>query len=365
MPSPISPPNIPPRSGTPIFWRSGRSRLARARRWCRRLPAALLLLSIPLSGTAQRPAPEMDPAPAPTGQTRQVDNGIAAVVEDRIITYREIRTEAARLVEQVRRASRTEQEFHQRMRELEEEIVQSMVDRVLIVKAFDERGYRIPDSFIEHEINEILVRDFDGDRSRLLRHLRDHGMSMRDFREDTREEIIVRYMRSQMRQSEAVVSPVRIEEFYRDNPERFQRDESIYLRLIQLTADTPEALDNRIDTVMRALEDGEAFADVAREHSRDRRAPRGGSWGWLNVSDLREDWRQVASALDKESYSDPIDAGPSGVYILYVEDRREAGLAPLQEVREEIEEILVSRMARDSQERWLERLRRDAFVRYF
>ena len=328
--------------------------------------AALGLLFLPVAGSGQSPFPNAPAAPQQQqAPQQQPHNAIAAVVEHRIITYQDVRSEAARLVDQVRRASRNEYEFHQRMRELESEIIQSKIDRVLIVKAFEEKGYQIPDSFIEHEINEILVREFDGDRSRLLSHLREHGMSMRDFREETREEIIVGYMRSQMRRSEAVVSPVRIEEYYEQNEERFRREESIHLRLIHLTGETADQLQDRIDTVMRKLEEGEDFADVARDHSRDRRRREGGSWGWINVSDLRSDWREVAASLEPGNYSDPIDAGESGAYILFVEDRREAGIAPLREVREEIEETLVSRMARDSQERWLERLRRDAFVRYF
>ncbi len=324
------------------------------------------MVSASRPGFAQAGFPDMPAAPQQLPyQQHQTHNAIAAVVEDRIITQQDVRKEAARLVNQVRRASRNEQEFHRRMRELENEIIQSKIDRVLIVKAFEEKGFQIPESFIDNEINDILVRDFDGDRSRLLAHLRQHGMSMRDFREDTREEIIVNYMRSELRQSEAIISPVRIEEYYEENQERFQRDESIYLRLIQLTGDTAAALNESVEEVTRLLEDGKPFEEVARDHSRDRRSRAGGSWGWIKLSDLREDWRKVTSSLEEGRYSDPIETGDTSVYILYVEDRREAGTAPLREVREEIEEILVSELARDSQERWLERLRRDAFVRFF
>ena len=291
----------------------------------------------------------------------QIDNAIAAVVEDQVITYQDVRNEAARLVEQVRRTSRNAAEFEQRMQALESEILQGKIDRVLIVKAFEEKGMQIPPSFIDSEINEILARDFDGDRSRLLAYLRENGMSMRDFRRETRKEIILRYMQSQMRQSEAVVSPVRIEEFYRENPDRFHRDESVHLRMIQLGGSGAGTLAAEL---MDALEDGADFAELAREHSRYRRQ-QGGSWGWDNMSNLREDWREIVASLAPGEHSEPIETGTGDIFILYVEDRREAGLAPLREVREEIEEILVNRMAREAQERWLERLRRDAYVRYY
>ena len=328
--------------------------------------AIFVLIAATAKGGPQTPVPFLPEQGLPAEQRhREFDNAIAAVVEDRIITYQDVYAEAAPLVERVQLTSQNERQFIERMRALESEIIQSMIDRILIVKAFEKQGYQIPESFIDNEITEIVVRDFDGDRSRLLAYLRQNGMSMRDFREETREQIIVGHMRSRMRRSEAVVSPVRIEEFYRENQEQFQREESIHLRLIQLAGDAQGSLEEYTETVLQALEDGAEFAEVAREHSRDRRRQQGGSWGWINLSDLRADWREVVSSLDVGQTSEPIDAGSAGVYILHVDDRREAGVAPLREVREEIEAVLVSQMARDSQERWLERLRRDAYVRYF
>jgi parvulin-like peptidyl-prolyl isomerase len=53
------------------------------------------------------------------------------------------------------------------------------------------------------------------------------------------------------------------------------------------------------------------------------------------------------------------------VFILFAEDRRDEGIQPLNEVRDRIEEILASQLARQVQEEWIERLRRDAHIRYF
>ena len=72
----------------------------------------------------------------------------------------------------------------------------------------------------------------------------------------------------------------------------------------------------------------------------------------------------MAFDLDIEQYSEPIQLGGQ-VFIMQVEDRREEGIQPLLEVRERIENILVDQLARQAQQRWLERLRRDAYIKYF
>jgi peptidyl-prolyl cis-trans isomerase SurA len=50
---------------------------------------------------------------------------------------------------------------------------------------------------------------------------------------------------------------------------------------------------------------------------------------------------------------------------MYVEDRKYAGIQPIDEVRDQIERIIIQQMARSSQEQWLERLRRNGYVKYF
>ena len=53
------------------------------------------------------------------------------------------------------------------------------------------------------------------------------------------------------------------------------------------------------------------------------------------------------------------------IFILFVEDALEEGIQPLTNVRDRIEEILAGRLARQAQSRWLERLRKDSYVKYY
>ena len=68
--------------------------------------------------------------------------------------------------------------------------------------------------------------------------------------------------------------------------------------------------------------------------------------------------------LEKGQFTEPIVV-PEGTFILFVEDRKHAGNIPLNEVREQIERMLVSQNARQARERWLERLRRNAYIKHF
>lgn len=293
--------------------------------------------------------------------------GIAAEVEDQIITFEEVRREMAPLIPQIRESARSRAEFNRRMEELYFEVLQNLIDRILIVKEFRKREFQIPQAFIENEFDRILIEDFDRDRARFLEYLESIGKNVREFRSDLRERIIVSVMRSEKRRSESQISPERIERFYSENKIHFYEEEAVRLRIIMLRplADENEDLMRQnIERVQEELASGRAFADVARQFSQDGRRDRGGDWGWIKRSDLKDELSVVAFRLDVGSYSEPVPMG-NQTFFLYVEDRRDEGIQPLNEVRERIEDILANQLARQAQDQWLERLRRDAFIKFY
>lgn len=297
----------------------------------------------------------------------QVANGIAAVVEDRIITMEEVRRPLAPLLPRLQREARDENEFRETLRAHQAEVVQMLVDRALIVKHFQNEGGVVPQSIVEGELKQRIRQDFDGDRRAFLQELQRQGQSIREFRKIIEEDIILEYMYRQMLRSQSIVSPEKMEQYYQEKKHTFFQDEAVHLRIIQLTSLTSESEDVLLQTaekVIRELQEGESFADLAERYSQARSRREGGSLGWMNTADMRDNWREAVADLKKGEVSDPI-RDDRGIFLLYVEDRREAGIQPIHEVRDQIEAILVRQMARDAQERWLERLRRNAYVRFY
>lgn len=56
---------------------------------------------------------------------------------------------------------------------------------------------------------------------------------------------------------------------------------------------------------------------------------------------------------------------PEGCFLLFAEERKYAGVQPIDEVRDDIERILIQQMGRQSEEHWLERLRRNGYVKHY
>lgn len=295
-------------------------------------------------------------------------NGIAAIVEDKVITVDDVRREIAPLINQLQREARNEREFNEKLEQLQDEVIQSLIDRVLIVKEFrkDEKKH-IPESFIDNQLADILSEQFDNDRSKFLAYLHSRGTTLREYRREVEEDIIYRYMKQEQLKSQSIVSPVRIETFYNENKDRFYQEDGVHLRLIQFSrarGETDADLQTKANLVMARIKAGEKFEDLAREYSQDSRRAKGGDWGWQKRSDLKPEFSEPLFALKKGEVSEPIIL-PEGCFILFAEDRKYAGIQPIDEVRDEIERVLVQQMSRNSQEHWLERLRRNGFVKHY
>ena len=120
----------------------------------------------------------------------------------------------------------------------------------------------------------------------------------------------------------------------------------------------------RSDLIYEELGNGVSFDEVARQYSQDSRRDRGGDWGWIQRPDLKDELSAVAFALEEGEFSDPVELGDQ-IFILFAEEKREEGIQPINQVRDRIEEILASQLARQAQEQWIERLRREAYIRYY
>ena len=297
----------------------------------------------------------------------RMGNGIAAIAEGKIITIEQLRRELEPIIPRLRAEARTEKEFSESIDRMSREVLQNLIDRILIVQAAKEKGLLLPQSYIDQEYDEVLNRDFSGDRGRFLEYLRAQGLPAREFREDIRKRVVVNVMRQQNRKSQSEISPERIQAFYIQNKIRFYQEEAMHLRQIILTPIADEGtalLRQTAKTIIQELAEGDNFGDLARKYSQDEMSRKGGDWGWIERQDIRKELSSVAFDLQPGGYSQPVELNNT-IFILYCEAKREEMIQPVTEVRDAIENVLVGEIARETQERWLQQVREDGYVRYF
>jgi parvulin-like peptidyl-prolyl isomerase len=110
---------------------------------------------------------------------------------------------------------------------------------------------------------------------------------------------------------------------------------------------------------VQAQLNGDNFADLANEHSDCK--GNGGDLGYFPRGQMVDEFDEVVFAMQPGQTSD-IFRTPFGFHIARLIDRRPAGLRPLPELKDDIEELLYRQKLRRAVDDLLDRLRAKADV---
>ena len=132
----------------------------------------------------------------------------------------------------------------------------------------------------------------------------------------------------------------------------------ILLRAREGLSDT-EARD-RLARLRQRIEQGADFAELARVHSEDATAPKGGDLGWITAGDTVPEFERAMNALSEGAVSQPIQT-PFGWHLVQVVARRSDELS---EDRKKLaaRQAIRARKADEAFQDWLRQARDRAFV---
>jgi len=296
----------------------------------------------------------------------ELASGIKAIVHDSVITYQEVELFAAPAIETARRQFRSDEAgFRNKVGDLLADSLEQLVARQLILHDFKASGYNLPESIIEESVKERIKERY-GDEKALIQTIKAQGMTREKFRQQLRDQIIVEALRAHNISSEVIISPKKVEQYYRNHAEDYQVEEQVKLRMIVLTNSTETVEQQRAlgEEILTKLKEGADFAEMATLYSQGSQSGEGGDWGWGTRSSLRKELADVAFTLKPGEIS-PLIEIPGACFIMLAEEVKPAHTQPLSEVHAEIERNLqVEERARLSAQ-YIEKLKKKTFVRYF
>ena len=294
----------------------------------------------------------------------QPANGIKALVSNAIITYQQVEQSAAQAIDLLRRQYASQPaEFNRRALETFNNALDQLVERQLILHDFQTAGYKLPESAIDEEIQQ-RIRDRFGDRKRLIKTLQAEGMTYEQFREQERQQFIIRVLTFKNVSSELIVSPQRIQAYYDLHRQDFSVKDQVKVRTIVLNKDAaaPDQAKKRAEEILAKIKEGASFKDMWAVYSDS--APRNQALEWVDLSVLKKAIGDAAAKLNPGETSGVIEA-PEAYYLVQLEEKKSAHIKPLSDVRDEIEKNLLTDEQTRLRKQWVERLKAKTFVRYF
>ena len=157
-------------------------------------------------------------------------------------------------------------------------------------------------------------------------------------------------------QAQTAVSRDELQAYYDQHRDEYRMPEQVNVRQILLKTPLPgpdgkvdpkgiEATRKKAEDVLKQLKAGAKFEDMAKKYSEDPSAKNGGSAGWVKRGGFpNPDVDKAVFSLAKGATSDLINAGYAFV-ILHIDDKQEAHLKTVDEVKDQIEPILKQQKA--------------------
>lgn len=304
------------------------------------LMLCLFLGALPVPGQTQ-----LVFGPGPEGATSTLD-AIVAVVNDDVITRRELEAATA----QIQRQLQQKKAPIPPRPVLESQVLERLILSQLELRAAERNGITVDDATLNAAIDNLARRN-NMNLTQLRQTVEKDGMSFAQFRDDVRRELMGARLRqkvvdSQIQISEQDVDSLRTQIAGRADPGGGGNDPGVGNRsqrqyhIAQILVAVPEgASPDQIATVKRQAENvlvrlrkGEDFRQLAASVSTGQQALEGGDLGWRDAEQLPTIFTNVVPKLRPGQFSELIRS-PSGFHIVKLLDVRGGGSAARVESR--------------------------------
>ena len=308
---------------------------------------------------AQLLPPEQRPVPV---------DGFAAIVNDRIITAGEVLTSIDPKRQELMQTIPDKRELQRKLQELYEAGLTAAIERALILEAFEESEIQLPENLVGERVNEIINKRFADDRAAFEQALVEEGVSLRERRDQIRENIQFQIMRRREVYDRVAVLPREIRELYEEQVKASKVEKEVRLRAI--AKKRPEGRDEQTKVLRELyeiklkLQDGADFALMAKAHSQEQHASEGGDFGWTKMGYLKPELREAVEELAAGEFSNVVRSGDL-YYVLKVEGFKDGGPRSLKEMQSELEAQLRSAKQNELYDDWINRLRTKYHVKRF
>ncbi len=283
---------------------------------------------------------------------------IFARVGDTVITMEELEAAFRLGVRQRFYHGRVPEE---RLAAYRKEVGQQLIDRVLLLQEARRRGVEPDEAWVSQQLQRYLERYRRNGAWRGREEALEAGL-----RQMLEEQSLLARLEATIRDV-GPISEAEVRAYYEAHPEKFTTPAAQRVSMILLKVDPASpaqawaAAEAEARDLRRRLARGADFATLARIHSADASAARGGDLGWQHEGMLAPAAEAILAELEPGQVSEPV-ALLQGVALLRLEARRPPQLNSFEQVRERAEKLLRRERAEAAWTAFLADLRRRSQV---
>lgn len=226
-----------------------------------------------------------------------------------------------------------------------QQALDALIDEKIVNLEVKKEDIKVSDEEIDEEITKFIENA--GGEEAFNNALEQSGMTEKDFKDDVIQYLSIR----KLMEPRVEVTDEEIETYFEENKEAFNVEEQVEARHI-LVEDEKTA-----NEIVQKLEDGEDFAELAKEYSTDEGSGAlGGDLGFFTRGRMVPEFEEKAFSLKVGEISEPVKS-EYGYHIIEVLDKKEAKDAVFEDHVVEIREKLFEDKMQTEYVTWLEEAR--------
>ncbi|MDO8886296.1 peptidylprolyl isomerase [Candidatus Oleimmundimicrobium sp.] len=239
-------------------------------------------------------------------------------------------------------------------KELREMVLDNLISEALIAEEAVKQEIGVSKSEIDSEVEEIK-KSFPDEQS-FVEALKQNQMVLADLEGEIKKFLIQQKMMEKVT-ADIKITDEEVKKHYEDNKESFMESEQVHAKHILLEDE------ETAKKVLAALEDGSDFAELAGKHSTDPGSKdKGGDLGWMSRDQLVPEFAEASFNLPIGELSNLVKT-QFGYHIIVVEEKKEALQKNLEDVKDEIEQVLLEEKQSEKFQDWIDDLKEKADIK--
>ena len=249
--------------------------------------------------------------------------------------------------------------------QMRDQLLDNMITRQLLV---DE---------VKAEKIEVSKEDFDKAVAELTENLPE-GVTLNDmlaktetsedeFKTTLTSELEIRKLIESKTGKPAKATDEEIDTFYKENQKQFEHPETVSASHILIgteptdTAEQKEAKRKELEDIRKQIVDGADFAKMAGDHSTCPSKAQGGNLGSFPRGRMVPEFEEAAFSQKVGEVGDIVET-QFGYHLIRVDEKTEAGVTPLAEIKDKLGEYLGNQKQQETVQTYIENLRKGAKV---
>jgi parvulin-like peptidyl-prolyl isomerase len=253
------------------------------------------------------------------------------------------------------------------LREQEKDILSNQISQRLLVQRAKDLQINV-DAEVNRRLAQMQVDSKIPDTEKFHDFIHEQlGMTFEDYKQQLTETMQTRKVIGGEVGSKVNIPQADLRKYYDTHQSEFVRKAEVYLSQILIStegknAEQVAAAEKKAKSLAARANKGEKFSELASENSDDPTTARdGGVVPPVQPDQLRPELKDILAKTKKGQVTDPIKTS-QGFLILRVNERFEQGLAPYEEVQDQIQEFLAGPLMGPKMKEYLNRLRQEAYL---